>query len=706
MKKIQLEKYYYLLKKIIPRSTQISIRRKMIQWKMFQYSTVWPIDEKSAKPPENWQGWPEGKKFAFVITHDVETARGLNNCSLLMDMEEKYGFRSSFNFVPGDYTVPEELRRNLTERGFEVGIHGLYHQNNPFSSESVFRKQSIEINRYLKDFDSVGFRSPSMYHDLELLHHLNIEYDASTFDTDPFEPQPDGVSTIFPFRVSGNSNQKGYIELPYTLPQDFLLFILMQEKNTDIWKAKLDWIVKHGGMALFITHPDYMNFNNKSLHHDEYPSQYYAEFLDYIKVKYEGQYWNPLPKQIAHFWKDHYSYETVKIRKKLRICMLAYSFYESDGRIRRYAETLAKRGDQVDAIALRKEGQPDHEVIEGVHVYRIQKRLIDEKGEVSYLLKLIKFFILSLANITKRHINNPYDCIHVHSVPDFEVYATLFPKLLGAKIILDIHDIVPEFYASKFNKTSKSLLFKALAVLEKASIAFSDHVIISNHIWGKKLLSRSVSNEKCSVVMNYPDDAIFYRRDRVRNDDKFVMIYPGTLGWHQGLDIAIAAFAKIKDQAPEAEFHIYGRGPEKMNLKNLITELNLERKVFIKDTMPIDKIANVMANADLGLIPKRNDPFGGEAFSTKILEFMSLGVPIIVSETKIDKFYFNDTVLKFFKPDDIDDLAQCMLLLRKDKALRDRLVENAFMFVDNYCWKKKKCEYFELVDALTKNREI
>ena len=96
---------------------------------------------------------------------------------------------------------------------------------------------------------SVGFRSPSMYHNLELLHHLNIEYDASTFDTDPFEPQPDGMATIFPFWVSSQDPQKGYVELPYTLPQDFLLFVLLQEKNIDIWKKKLDWIVDHGGMA-------------------------------------------------------------------------------------------------------------------------------------------------------------------------------------------------------------------------------------------------------------------------------------------------------------------------------------------------------------------------------------------------------------------------------------------------------------------------
>ena len=392
--------------------------------------------------------------------------------------------------------------------------------------------------------------------------------------------------------------------------------------------------------------------------------RYYEEFLEYIKSKYEGQYWHALPRDVARFWAGKNRFQTPSPLNPrplapdtlhpsplnpIHACMLVYSFYESDNRVMRYAEALVKRGDSVDVIALGKEGTPRYEEIRGVKVYRIQKRMIDEKGKISYLLKLIAFLFNSLIFLTNRHLKNPYDLIHVHSVPDFEVFATIFPKLQGAKIILDIHDIVPEFYASKFHENEKSILFKALVMMERLSSKYADHVIISNHLWEKTILSRSVERDKCTVIMNYPDESIFYRRPRERNDDKFIMIYPGTLGWHQGLDIAIQAFASIKDQAPEAEFHIYGRGPEKKNLERLIAELGLENRVFIKETVPIEQIASVMANADLGIIPKRNDPFGGEAFSTKILEFMSLGVPVIVSETKIDKFYFNDSVLKFFK---------------------------------------------------------
>jgi len=147
-----------------------------------------------------------------------------------------------------------------------------------------------------------------MHHNLDWIHHLNIEYDASTFDTDPFEPQSDGVGTIFPFWVRDMTTQNEYLELPYTICQDFTLFIIMKENGIDIWKKKLDWIVSRGGMVLINTHPDYMNFNERMQGIEEYPVEYYIEFLDYIMDVYKGAYWNTIPKNVAKFWKEQHIY--------------------------------------------------------------------------------------------------------------------------------------------------------------------------------------------------------------------------------------------------------------------------------------------------------------------------------------------------------------------------------------------------------------
>jgi hypothetical protein len=296
-------KLYYQLKPLIPRWLQIQIRRQIALRKRGKYSDVWPIDQRAANPPESWKGWPDGKKFALVLMHDVDTEKGHEKCLELAKLDEKMGFKSSFNFVPEKYHLSSEMRQILVNKGFEIGVHGLKHDGKLFSSRKNFKEQAVRINRYLKDWQSVGFVSPSMHRNLDWIHDLNVEYDASTFDTDPFEPQPDGMSTIFPFWVYDGSAKKGYVELPYTLPQDHTLFVIMGEKNIDIWKQKLDWIVRSGGMALFITHPDYMSFNRKRPELGKYPSEYYEEFLSYVKSNYHSQFWNILPKEITKFWK-------------------------------------------------------------------------------------------------------------------------------------------------------------------------------------------------------------------------------------------------------------------------------------------------------------------------------------------------------------------------------------------------------------------
>ena len=223
-----------------------------------------------------------------------------------MELENGLGFWSSFNFVPQRYEVPPHLRHRLIENGCEVGVHGLTHHENLFRSRKGFEQKACRINHYLREWGSVGFRAPAMYHNLDWMHDLEIQYDASTFDTDPFEPQPDGVGTIFPFWVSEKEPGKGYVELPYTLPQDFTVFVLMRERSIDIWKKKLDWIVERGGMALLVTHPDYMNFGDRKLTCEEYPVEYYEAFLEYVRSSYEGAYWHVLPKEVARFWNTEF----------------------------------------------------------------------------------------------------------------------------------------------------------------------------------------------------------------------------------------------------------------------------------------------------------------------------------------------------------------------------------------------------------------
>jgi hypothetical protein len=295
-------KLFYLIKPFMPRKFQIYLRRQLAKLKRKKYKNIWPVLESAGNVPSGWPGWANGKKFAVVLTHDVEGQAGHDKCLNLMKLEKKLGYRSSFNFVPEKYEVSEGLRKTLVTNGFEVGVHGLNHDGKLFSSEQEFSERAKKINNYLNEWKSVGFRAPAMHHNLKWLHKLDLNYDLSTFDTDPFEPQSDGMKTIFPFWVSknGNVNGSGYWEFPYTLVQDFTLFILMNENN-EIWKRKVDWIVQKGGMVLVNVHPDYIGFAEKPTGLEEFPKKQYVGLLKYIKSKYKGEYWNPLPKDLAKY---------------------------------------------------------------------------------------------------------------------------------------------------------------------------------------------------------------------------------------------------------------------------------------------------------------------------------------------------------------------------------------------------------------------
>jgi glycosyltransferase involved in cell wall biosynthesis len=698
-------RFYYTLKPYLPWRVRNAVRRFSVRSKLATCNETWPINPNAATMPENWPGWPDRKQFAVVLTHDVESSIGLAKCTQLLDLERSLGFRSSFNLIPeGEYTVSSSTLAAITEGGFEVGVHDLKHDGKLFRSHAGFQKSARRINKYLREWGACGYRSGFMVRNLDWFHDLEIQYDSSTFDTDPFELQPDGTDTIFPFWIPASTAARqpgrGYVELPYTLPQDSTLFLVLRESSPDIWFKKVDWIAANGGMVLLNVHPDYIQFDNSRASARTYPARFYSELLNYIREKYKGRYWQALPREIARFTSNLAQRPTRRIKR--RVCMVTHSFYESDNRVTRYAEALASRGDHVDVLALqRSDNRPEHEVIEGVNVYRLQKRFgKKEKSEVSYLLPLLRFLAICTWWITRRNNQQRYDILHIHNMPDFLVFAGWYPRMTGAGIILDIHDIVPEFYTSKFSNGTPSFTTSILKHIERFSAAFAHHIIVSNHLWLDKYQARNRAEGKCSVFINNVDTRIFQPQTRSRSDGRLIIIFPGGLQWHQGLDIALRAFVCVSAKLPNAEFHIYGDGNMKPSLIALAIELGIDTKVRFFDPVGVRQVARIMADADLGVVPKRADSFGNEAYSTKIMEFMSCAVPVVVSKTKIDQFYFNDSVVRFFESGNPDALAAAMLDVLQNSELRARMTSMATKYSDIHSWKRRKADYLAIVDQL------
>jgi len=385
----------------------------------------------------------------------------------------------------------------------------------------------------------------------------------------------------------------------------------------------------------------------------------------------------------------------------MRVCMVAYSFYESDSRIIQYARTLTQRGDSVDIIALAHDGAPSVEVIDGVNVYRVQQREINERAAFSYLFRILRFLFVAMATMVRKHLQNRYQLVHVHSVPDFLVVSALPLRLMGVPVILDIHDILPEFYASKFRTGQDSIVYRILVIVEKWSARLASHVIIANHLWYDRLIKRSGTKEKCSVICNYPNRDIFCLRPKPKCDGRFLLMYPGSLNWHQGVDVAIRAFAQVSSKIETAEFHIFGEGPERPNLEKLVEKLGLQKKIQIRNYQPTSEIAKLMAMADLAVVPKRaSSSFGTEAASTKVQEFMAVGVPVIVSRTRIDTLYFDESMVRFFESENVDALANAIIELYAHPEQRRKLVEGANRHIQQNNWDVKQYEYLSVVDSL------
>ncbi len=389
--------------------------------------------------------------------------------------------------------------------------------------------------------------------------------------------------------------------------------------------------------------------------------------------------------------------------RKLNICLIAYTYYELDQRVIRYAESLINKNNRIDVISLsRKKGENKHIVINGVNIYCIQHRNYNENGPLSYLSKMLSFFIKGSIFLLFRYIRYRYDVIHIHNIPDFFVFIGLIPKLLGAMIIFDIHDILPEFYCQKFNRRMNSLMPKILLFVEKMSVKFADHVIVANDIWREKIIKRDkILPEKTTTILNYPNKILNKKLSKKLSHDRINLIYPGTISYHHGIDIAIRAMTIVKKQLSNVFFNIYGRAGDLKYFKVLrmmIDNLELNKNVKIFDPVPFIEIEKIYENAHIGIVTKRDGIFSGEAFSTKIFDYMAAGIPIIASRTKIDTYYFDDSLIMFFEPEDYEDLAKCIIELCNNQTKRNLLVKNTKMYITQNSWDTKKKIYLNLLN--------
>jgi glycosyltransferase involved in cell wall biosynthesis len=392
-----------------------------------------------------------------------------------------------------------------------------------------------------------------------------------------------------------------------------------------------------------------------------------------------------------------------------RHCMVVHAQYPGgETRVQREAGALVKNGYEVDVLCLRNRVEMATEICGGVRVIRLPVRRGLHRWVGGKFLEYLRFFVLAMLKLIVLHVRHPYRVVQLHNLPDFLVFAAWFPKLLGARVILDLHDLMPEFYQGRYGGKSAGIAARLLCLQEKLSCRFADHVITVSEIWRQTLIGRGIPPDKCSVVMNVADQGIFYpsREPKAgsRDGNGLRLMYHGIVPHRYGLDLVLRAVAQVREQIPDIHLTIHTVRSERYPaLVALAEELDLVDKnvQFSTKLLPVDKLPDLIRSADVGLAPYRTDVFTNGIVPTKLMEYAALGMPAIGARTEAIEAYFKDTMVEFFTPGDIDDLARCILRLHSDREYLAQLARGADKFNQRYNWSKLAGEYVALVNRLS-----
>lgn len=385
-----------------------------------------------------------------------------------------------------------------------------------------------------------------------------------------------------------------------------------------------------------------------------------------------------------------------------KILMVAYTNYVTDARPRREAETLVSRGDTVLFIGLAERGAPRTETINGVTLNRVSFSRYRGDSGIRYILHYLRFFFVASILAARLHLKHRFDVLYVHTMPDFMVFVSIIPKMLGAKVILNIHDMMPELYMSKFNIGEGHILIRMLKLQERISCWFSDRIICVHHPHQQILVSRNIPAEKITILMNVPDPLIFAVTIPVRDipTKRNTMIYHGTVAQRLGLDIAVDAFCEVLKHVPDARFEIYGDGDAAEHLEMKIRILNIEQNViFNRKFFKVEDIPGIVAGSTLGIIPNRRDLATEYMLPVKLMEYVYLDIPVVAPSLLTIQYYFTSDMVEYFEPGDVRDLAGKIVNMFSDSEKRVTIARNARSFTTKYSWNTMKNDLFALIDA-------
>ena len=382
----------------------------------------------------------------------------------------------------------------------------------------------------------------------------------------------------------------------------------------------------------------------------------------------------------------------------MKVCMIAYAQYGPDARIKSYVKTIQRAGGSVDLFVLREAGKGDIEENGNVRLYYLVDKYQGSQS-ILYVLSYVLFFLKALCKVSYMTLRRRYHAVHVHNMPNFIIFAAAVAKVLGARLLLDVHDLMPVNYMVKFGVGDTHPLIRLLVCEQKLSARMASHVLCADHMQKRYLEDIcGIPADKIMVIMNLPDEEAFRKRVAPKRDGKFHLIYHGTIAKRLGIDVLLWAIAKIADEIP-VSLSIYGNGDYLSEALRLSDSLGLNGKVFFsKSYFPAEQISEMVSGMDLGIVGNRRS-LATERFMmpVKLLEYVYLGIPAVAPRLPIIQSYFDEETLAYYEPENVDDMARAIVELYRSPETRVLLAQKAAQFYKSHSWKVQGEQYMTLL---------
>ena len=380
-----------------------------------------------------------------------------------------------------------------------------------------------------------------------------------------------------------------------------------------------------------------------------------------------------------------------------RILIIAYTHYFRDGRVRRHAEALAGRGDQVDVISLDHGDSGNHG---GVNIVGLKIARYRGASRARYLWSYLEFFARAARTALRLNSQGRYDVAIVCTMPDAAIVSALPLRLFGSRLVLDVHDTMPELYLDKFGGRRGALGAKLLMLEERLCAALVDRVLAVHQPHAERLIAAGVAAHKIRVVTNSPDTAVFTKFKARTPEQQVTIVCHGTITNRLGLDIALEALSLLRGQVPDLRLEIIGEGDHLEEIKAMTKRLNLRDIVTFKPPVSIDVLPTLLRNAAIGLVPNRPTEATHLMLPVKLLEYISLGIPVICARLRTVEHYFPEESLQYFEAGNASQLAHAIKMLYQQPLRRSALAGRAAQILRNLSWENERHHLFEAIDSL------